>query len=299
VDGTAPAITLDHLTKYYGRQRGIEDVTFEVVPGEVVGFLGPNGAGKTTTMRTLLGLLRITSGGASILGQDVATAPSSLRQRIGYLPGALELYQNLTGRAYLTFLARMRGKDLSPEFEALGERLDLDLTRHIHDLSKGNRQKIGVVQAFMHDPDVLILDEPTGGLDPVAQREFEVLLEERRSRGAAVLLSSHVLSEVDHLAQRVAIIDHGQLVTVEHIDELKEQAARTIDLDFSTTVPAAEFTAVPGVTDAFAHGTRVSCTVVGAETDVLRRAVELGVVSVHTHEASLEDVFFSLVGRGD
>jgi ABC-2 type transport system ATP-binding protein len=299
VDGKAPAISLQGLTKYYGRQRGIEDVTFDVAPGEVFGFLGPNGAGKTTTMRTLLGLLHVTRGTAQILGVDVATAPPTLRDRIGYLPGGFELYENLSGHAYLTFLARMRGRDLSRQFEQLSDRLDLDLSRHIHDLSKGNRQKIGVVQAFMHEPDVLVLDEPTGGLDPLAQREFETLLEEQTARGVGVLLSSHVLGEVDHLAQRVAIIDQGRLVTVQQIDELKQQAARTIDLDFPASVPAGEFTVMPGVTEAFAHGTRVSCTVVGAETDVLRRAVELGVTSVHTHEASLEDVFFSLVGRRD
>ena len=297
MDGTAPAIEFDRLTKYYGRQRGIEDVSFTVDPGEVVGFLGPNGAGKTTTMRTLLGLLHITAGAARLLGVDVASAPPALRHRVGYLPGALELYENLTGRAYLTFLARMRGRDLTDAFEGLSTRLDLDLGRHIHDLSKGNRQKIGVVQAFMHDPDVLILEEPTGGLDPVAQREFEALLEERRNGGAAVLLSSHVLSEVDHLAQRVAIIDQGRLVTVEHIDELKEKAARTLDFDFPQPIDAAEFGCLPGVTEAFAHGTRISCTIVGAETDALAKAVALGVTGVHTHDASLEDVFFELVGR--
>jgi ABC-2 type transport system ATP-binding protein len=299
VDGSAPAICLDRLTKYYGRQRGIEDVSFDVAPGEVFGFLGPNGAGKTTTMRTLLGLLRVTRGSATILGVDIVGAPPALRQRVGYLPGALALYENLTGRSYLAFLARMRGLDLTTQIEELGERFDLDLSRHIHDLSKGNRQKVGVVQAFMHDPEVLILDEPTGGLDPLAQREFEALLEERRARGAAVLLSSHVLSEVDHLAQRVAIIDAGRLVALEDIDALKERAARSIDLDFPQPVSASEFTTMPAVTEAFAQGDRVSCTVVGAETDLLRRAVELGVTSVHTHDVSLEDVFFSLVGKAD
>jgi ABC-2 type transport system ATP-binding protein len=297
--GDQPSISLRGLTKYYGRDRGVEDLTFEVMPGEVFGFLGPNGAGKTTALRMLVGLLGITRGSATILGTDVATAPASLRHRIGYLPGALALYGNLTGAEYLRFLARMRGRRMDRRIAELSERLNLDLTRHIHDLSKGNQQKIGVVQAFMHSPEILILDEPTAGLDPIVQREFEALIDEARQQGAAILLSSHVLSEVDHLAGRVAIVDGGHLVVVEDIATLKRRALRTIDLDFAQPVDAEPFTRLPGVTDVRSRGCQVTCTVTGAETDLFRHAAGLGVLSVRTHEPSLDQVFFALVRGGD
>ena len=250
-------------------------------------------------MRMLVGLLRITRGSATVLGTDVASAPASLRQRIGYLPGALALYGNLTGAEYLRFLARMRGRALSQRINELSERLNLDLTRHIHDLSKGNQQKLGVVQAFMHSPEVLILDEPTAGLDPIVQREFEALIDEAQQQGAAILLSSHVLSEVDHLAGRVAIIDEGHLLVVEDIASLKRRALRTIDLDFPQPVATAPFAVIEGVTDVRSRGSQVTCTMTGEETGLLRHAVDLGVLSVRTHEPSLDQIFFSLVQGGD
>ena len=294
-----PSISLTGLTKFYGRDLGIADLTFDVMPGEVFGFLGPNGAGKTTAMRMLVGLLRITRGSATVLGTDVASAPASLRQRIGYLPGALALYGNLTGAEYLRFLARMRGRALSQRINELSERLNLDLTRHIHDLSKGNQQKLGVVQAFMHSPEVLILDEPTAGLDPIVQREFEALIDEAQRQGSAILLSSHVLSEVDHLAGRVAIVDKGHLLVVEDISTLKRRALRTIDLDFTQPVDTASFARIDGVTDVRSRGSQVTCTLTGEETGLLRHAVDLGVLSVRTHEPSLDQIFFSLVQGGD
>ena len=294
-----PSISLHGLTKYYGRDLGVEDLTFDVMPGEVFGFLGPNGAGKTTAMRMLVGLLRITRGSATVLGTDVATAPASLRHRIGYLPGALTLYGNLTGAEYLRFLARMRGRAMNQRIGELSERLNLDLTRHIHDLSKGNQQKLGVVQAFMHSPEVLILDEPTAGLDPIVQREFETLIDEAQQQGTAILLSSHVLSEVDHLAGRVAIVDAGHLLVVEDISTLKRRALRTIDLDFPQPVATAPFTLLDGVKDVRSRASQVTCTVSGEETALLRHAVSLGVLTVRTHEPSLDQVFFSLVQGGD
>ncbi|CAB4885013.1 unannotated protein [freshwater metagenome] len=293
------SISLRGLTKFYGRQLGVEDLTFEVEPGEVFGFLGPNGAGKTTAMRMLVGLIRISRGSATILGTDVAGAPPELRRHVGYLPGALSLYGNLTGSAYLHFLARMRGEDLTASIHSLSERLNLDLKRHIHDLSRGNQQKLGVVQAFMHSPTVLILDEPTSGLDPIVQREFEVLIDEAQQRGAAVLLSSHVLSEVDHLAHRVAIVDQGHQLVVEDIGALKARALRTIDLDFQHVVDASSFERLPDVTEVRARGTLVTCTMSGSEAGLLRLAADLGVVTVRTHEPSLEQIFFSLVRGGE
>ena len=294
-----PAIALQDLTKYYGDDLGVADVTFEVFPGEVMGFLGPNGAGKTTTMRSLVGLLNITSGHAQILGEEVSVFSSNQRAKIGYLPGAPAFYNNLTGMEHLKFLAKMRGLDCTEQINMMAKRFDLDLSRRIHELSKGNQQKVGVVQAFMHKPEVLILDEPTSGLDPIVQREFSALVDETKSRGAAILLSSHVLSEVEHLADRVVVVNAGKQLLVQEIAKLKEKTLRTIDLYVPHAVDAKAFANVPGVKDIRVHGNRVSCTVVGAENALLRCAVDHGLESVQTHESSLDDIFFSLVSGGD
>lgn len=297
--GNGPAIELAGLTKFYGRRLGVADVTFDVGPGEVFGFLGPNGAGKTTTIRMLMGLLRITRGRASVLGQDVSSAPPSLRARIGYLPGALALYRNLTARQYLDYTARMRRLDLGTAITRLADRLNLDLDRHLHDLSRGNQQKVGVIQAFMHDPEVLILDEPTSGLDPLVQREFEAMVDEAVARGAAVLLSSHILAEVEQRADRVAIVDDGRLLVVEHIEILKRKAVRTIDLHFPAEVSADAFRALASVSAVEGSGRRITCSVIGGENELLRTAVDLGVETIRTQEPSLEDVFMALVSGGD
>lgn len=292
------AISLRELTKFYRRQRGIEGLTFDVAPGEAFGFLGPNGAGKTTAIRVMLGLLKPTSGQALILGRDAAR-DHEVRSRIGYLPGSLGVYTSMTVEAYLGFVMSMRGVDSSAYAHELCERLSLDTGRRIHDLSKGNRQKVGVVQAFMHSPDVLILDEPTSGLDPIVQRDFEALLREHRNRGAAVLLSSHVLSEVEHLAEQVAIIDHGRLVIVEHIRDLKARASRSLEIEFAGPVVAENFTSLPGLNDVQVRDHAMSCTITGSEAELLRVALERGLVSVTSHEPSLEDIFLALITGGE
>lgn len=292
---TSAAISLSHLTKRYGRSRGVEDISFDIFPGEVFGFLGPNGAGKTTAIRTLMGLIHATSGSAQILGQDALSTNAALRARIGYLPGNPSLYKNYTGRDLLHFFARMRRMNCNAAIESYSKRLSLDLDKKIADLSKGNRQKVAILQAFMHSPDVLILDEPTSGLDPLAQREFETILGEVKERGAAVMLSSHVLSEVEQLADRVAIINEGHLLVVDHISALKEKALRSIDLIFDRPVSVNEFANVLGVKNVVAHGRSVRCTVVGSENPLLKAAVAHNVVSVQTHEPSLGEIFLTLV----
>ena len=291
----APAISLNNLTKSYGKSRGIENITFEVMPGEVFGFLGPNGAGKTTAIRTLVGLINATSGSAQILGQDALKSSVKLRSQIGYLPGVLSIYKGFTSWQYLKFIAKMRGVNCDAKITEYAQRLNLDLHKHISDLSKGNRQKVGVIQAFMHQPAVLFLDEPTSGLDPIVQREFEAILDEAKDRGAAVMLSSHVLSEVEHLADRVAIIDEGKLVVVEKISVLKDKASRTIDMYFKSTVKKELFAQVPGIKDLEVKGDRVSCTVIGSEAQLLSVAIANGLDSVRTHEPTLDEIFLSLV----
>jgi ABC-2 type transport system ATP-binding protein len=284
------------LTKNYGSTRGITEVTFDVNAGEVMGFLGPNGAGKTTAIRTLLGLIKATSGNATILGKNALVPNVELRRKIGYLPGIAATYDRFTALRYLDFLAQMRGLELEGEIRTLARRLDLDLNQHIHDLSKGNRQKVSVIQAFMHSPDVLFLDEPTSGLDPLVQREFEKILDEARNRGAAIILSSHVLSEVEHLANRIAIIDQGEIVIVDEISTLKSKARRRIDLFFDKEISKDDFSKVPNIKEIEVEDGSLHCVVTGSEHELLKRAVELGVNEVRTQESSLEEIFLDLVG---
>jgi ABC-2 type transport system ATP-binding protein len=288
------AIEVTGLTKWYGRKLGVEDVSFDVESGCVTGFLGPNGSGKTTVIRMLLGLISITRGSASVLGVDVASAPASLRAEIGYLPGVLGLPKNRTVRDHLAFLTSMRGVDAMPLALDLCDRFRLSPDARIGSLSKGTRQKVGVVQAFMHEPRVLILDEPTSGLDPLVQREFETLLAEARDNGAAVLLSSHVMHEVEVLASRVAIIDKGRLLVIDDMSALKERTSRTVTFSFPRAVDSSVFDEIDGVRSATASGHDLTVTVVGSAAEVLHAAGELGATSVISHEPSLEDVFYDV-----
>jgi ABC-2 type transport system ATP-binding protein len=290
------AVSLEKLTKNYGTSRGICEVSFEVYAGEVMGFLGPNGAGKTTAIRTLLGLIKASSGKATILGVNALDSNVNLRRKIGYLPGIAATYDRYTALGYLDFIARMRGLELEGEIRTLARRLDLNITERIQDLSKGNRQKVSVIQAFMHSPDVLFLDEPTSGLDPLVQREFEKILDEARDRGAAVILSSHVLSEVEHLADRIAIIDQGSIVVVDEISTLKAKARRRIDLFFEKQITEGDFAKVPNIKEIEVVDGSLRCVVTGSEFELLKRAVDLGVTEVRTHESSLEEIFLGLVG---
>ena len=290
------AVSLNKLTKNYGTTRGITEISFDVNHGEVMGFLGPNGAGKTTAIRTLLGLIKATSGNATILGVNALVPNVELRRKIGYLPGIAATYDRFTARGYLRFIARMRQLDLDKAIARYAKRLDLDLDDHIHDLSKGNRQKVSVIQAFMHSPEVFFLDEPTSGLDPLVQQEFEVMLNETRNRGGAVILSSHVLSEIEHLANRIAIIDKGRIVVVDEIATLKAKARRKIELFFDKPIHNSDFLRVPNIKEIQAMDGSLTCVVTGSENELLKRAVELGVNQVRTEDSSLEEIFLGLVG---
>lgn len=291
-----PAIELLNLTKKYGRDRGIEAISFSVAHGQVFGFLGPNGSGKSTAMRLLMGLLEPTSGSATILGRDSLSHDSKLLSRVGYLPGSLSLYKNMTGRDFLRYVSKLRKGNFDKEIEVLADRLHLDLKKHIHDLSKGNRQKVGVVQAFMHSPDVLILDEPTSGLDPLIQREFQVMLQEVKARGAAVLLSSHVLSEVENLADQIAVISEGRIVLNESIATLKSKHAHTIVLTFPSPIDLSKYRDISTVISS--AGNRLICKITGAESALLKQAVVDGVITVETNEASLDSIFLELIDKG-
>ncbi|MDH4160688.1 MAG: ABC transporter ATP-binding protein [Actinomycetota bacterium] len=292
---SGPALVTRGLTKYYGSQRGIEDVDLDIARGEVFGFLGPNGAGKTTALRTVMGLLRPTRGTIEVLGLDVAADGIAARRRTGYLSGELALYPGLTGGQTCRFVADMRGGLPDSAYTSLAARFDLDLERQVSDLSKGNRQKLGIVLSFLHSPDLLLLDEPTSGLDPLVQQEFHALVRETVARGATVCLSSHVLAEVELMADRVGIVDDGRLLVVETVDGLKSRAVRRLALTFPAHPPEAALRGVPGVSDVAVTGPVARCAVAGAVTDLLRVAVDHGVVDVHSEEADLEEIFLGLL----
>ncbi len=288
------AIDVVELTKYYGRHLGVEDVTFDAAYGEVLGFLGPNGSGKTTVLRTVVGLLRPTAGHVLVGGTATSADPRQWRASVGYLPGELALPSNMTVQRFLSFLTRLRGQNCDVEIDRLSTRLRLDLTARISGLSKGNRQKVGVVQALMHRPKVLILDEPTSGLDPIAQDEFARIVDERRDDGAAIVLSTHVLHEVEAVADRVVILDKGRVLAVDTVDRLRERIATEIRLSFSDEVDLVRYRNCPGVTSVHAEGHDVIVRAVAPHTDVLRLAVDDGVVKVVSHEATLADVFIAI-----
>ncbi len=288
-----PAIVTKGLTKHYGEVIAVADLDLEIAQGEIFGFLGPNGAGKTTTMRTILDLIRPTSGTAQVLGLDSHDDAVEIRQHIGYVPGDLAMYPKLTGRELLTYFANLRGGVDWSEVDRLAERLDSDLTRKIGNYSSGNRQKIGLIQAFMNKPAVLILDEPSNGLDPLVQQEFQAMVREVASEGRTVFLSSHTLSEVERVADRVAIIREGRLAVVDTMEALKEKAIRRVTLQFANPIAESVFSSVPGVKSVTVKGAAATVSFEGPMSLLLRAATDHDVVNLTSSEADLEEIFLA------
>ena len=291
----APAIRTSKLTKDYGVGRGLFDLDLQVEGQEVFGYLGPNGSGKTTTIRLLMGMIHPTSGSAHVFGLDCLRDSVEVKRKVGYLPGDVPQFGSLTGDEVVAYLGGMRGGVDRRRVQRIAERFDLDLSRRFREYSSGNKQKLAIVLAFMHRPDLLILDEPTSGLDPLNQQECYALLRETRDDGATVFLSSHILSEVEHVCDRVGIIRDGRLVRVAQLDELRHIRVHRVEIEFApdTEIPESEIRAAEGVQDMAVDGNRVTCNVHGSFAALLHAIRDASVTDLVSTEPSLEEIFLS------
>ena len=289
-------IQTEKLTKSYGQFRGIIEVDLSVNQGEIFGFLGPNGAGKTTTIRVLLDLIRPTSGSATVFGIPSAADPVAIHRRIGYLPGEFTLYDRLTGAETIEYFANLRG-DVDRAYSAsLIERLGLDPSRRFREYSKGNKQKVGLVCALQHRPELLILDEPTAGLAPLVQQTFNEILFEARDEGRTVFLSSHIINEVERTCTRVAIIREGRIIRQDTVDAVRDIASHEVELRFAEPVASGPFAALPGVANVSEEGGALRMLVTGPIALVVRLAAQYELVDFVSREPSLEEVFLAEYG---
>lgn len=299
-----PAIETFDLTKTYGSNRGIRNVNLRIERGEIFGFLGPNGAGKSTALRTVLGFLRPTSGRAEVFGINATTHSVEAHRAIGNLPSEFSLEDRMTARELLAFTAQVRGLPSArmTDVEQLAERLDANLDLPMRRLSRGNKQKIGIIQALFHQPDLIVLDEPTGGLDPLVQETFLELLREARTRGQTVFFSSHVLSEVEQVADRVGIIRSGSLVEVARPGDLTSRASRDVRIQFATAPAPALYTEIqtlPGVSRFNAQDATCSFAVTGPMDAVVKAASRHPIITFDAERPPLEQVFLQYYGKDD
>jgi ABC-2 type transport system ATP-binding protein len=290
-------IQTEQLTKSYGPHRGIIDVDLTVQPGEIFGFLGPNGAGKTTTIRTILDLIRPTSGRALVFGIESTVDPVAIHRRVGSIPGEFSLYDRLTGGQTIRYFANLRG-GVDPAYQrSLIERFGIDPSRRFKELSKGNKQKIGLVIALQHRPELLVLDEPTSGLDPLVQQSFYALVREAKAEGRTVFLSSHILSEVERTCDRVAIIREGRLVRVDSVEGLRDLAHHQVELRFSGPAPTHVFEQLPGVSAVSSQDRTLRMRVSGPITPVVQAAASYELLDFVSREPSLEETFLAQYGH--
>jgi ABC-2 type transport system ATP-binding protein len=287
------AVETSGLTKDYGHGRGIFDLDLSVVDGEVFGFLGPNGAGKTTTIRLLMGMTHATRGSARIFGLDCDRDAVAVKRKVGYCPGELPQFGGWRGSEVVAYIAGLRGDVDDAHVASLATRLDLDLGRKYREYSHGNKQKLALLLAFMHQPELVILDEPTSGLDPLHQQEFYGLVRDARAAGATIFLSSHVLSEVEHVCDRVGIVREGHLVTVSPLDELVGVRAHRVEIDFADDVPIDRLRAVPGFEQVEVRDHRVTGMMRGEFSAILAALTGQRVKSLTSREPSLEEIFLT------
>ena len=286
-------VKTENLVKTYGRSRGVADINLEIEEGEVFGFLGPNGAGKTTTMRILMGLLRPSNGRARIESFDCWSQAEEIKRLVGYLPGEFAFEGSMKGIQIITYLANLRGGVDKKFTEALIERLELDTSKKFREYSRGNKQKVGLVQAFMHKPRLLILDEPSGGLDPLNQQTFYQFVAEAKANGQTVFLSSHILSEVEQTCDRVCIIREGRIVTINPVTSLKSMRQYKVTLRFATMISADIFAGVKNVLSSRVLGTgqTIELTVQDDLQEIISIAAQHAAISINTHEPTLEEIF--------
>lgn len=282
------------LSKSYGATPAVRGIDFTVRRGEVLGFLGPNGSGKTTTIRMMLGLIRPGGGRLTVLDADPWAGAAGWRQGLGYVPGDLSLYERMTGLALVRFAARVRGMQGTGDALPVAARLGLDLDRVVRVLSRGNRQKLGLVLALMHRPDLLVLDEPTSGLDPLMQQAFHEMMREVVADGRSVFLSSHVLPEVQRIADRVALIRDGQLVLTASVDDLRRTAFTRVEVTLGTPAPRDAFGSIPGTRLLDHRGAHVLFALEGSADPLVKALATHEVLAIDSHEADLEDVFLTL-----
>jgi len=291
-----PALRISGLVKDYGRTHAVRGIDLEVQRGEVFGFLGPNGSGKTTTIRCILDLLRPTAGQIEVLGLDPQREGVAVRRRVAYVPGELRLPERQTGYQLVAAIGRLRGGLDVERARQLAERLDLDLSRRLRDLSTGNRRKVALLLAFTSTAELLVLDEPTNGLDPLIQHEFLRLVREAREAGTTIFLSSHVLSEVQRAADRVAVLRVGKVVALGTVDELRGRARQRVDIWFDGPPPTAELGALPGLVDQLVEGRRFAAILAGPIQPLLDVLARHKVVSMLVEEPDLEEAFLDLYG---
>ena len=281
--------TID-LTKTYGKFRGIDSVNLEVEAGEIYGFIGPNGAGKSTTIRTLLALIRPTSGKAQIFGKDCVADAAEIAKSVGYVPSEPSYYENMRVKQFLNYAAALYGLRSGGRINELSERLNLDLNRKISDLSLGNKKKVGIVGALLHNPKLLILDEPTSGLDPLMQQNFYDILKEENNKGTTIFFSSHVLSEVQKICGRVAIIKEGKVINIQKVSDLRNNNYKRVQLTVLTAIPSKYFD-TPGIADLKLQNTSASFMFMGDAAEILRKLNGLDICDILIEEPTLEEIF--------
>src|SRR5438067_2987753 len=285
-----PIIVIDQLKKFYGKIQAVNGISMSVERGEIFGFLGPNGAGKTTTIRCMLDVIRPTSGTIRVLSLDVQQDTHELHQHIGYLPGDVRLPGQMTGKQIINYFSRLQGRE-PVLLNDLVARFDVEMKRPLKGYSKGMRQKIGVVLAFMCDPEVLILDEPTSGLDPLLQRTFNEFLLQEQARGKTIFMSSHIMSDVEKVCQRVAVIRQGEIVTIEEVEKLRQKAGQRVTVEFGDAVSADEVARMPGVSMVTSHNHAYHFNVGGSMDALIKALSRHEVLRLQAEEAPLEEVF--------
>ncbi len=296
----SPAIVTNELSKRYGGAEtfALSDLNLKVMAGEVYGFLGPNGAGKSTTIRTLLNFIEPTKGSAQILGKDIVQDSTQIKKHVGYLAGEIALYPKMTGHEFLAYMSELQPPKSKVYLKELATRFQANLNMKIRDLSKGNRQKIGLLQAFMHEPEVLILDEPTSGLDPLMQEEFFKLLHETKARGGTVFVSSHNLAEVQKMCDRVGFIREGKLISEQNISEAMADAARTFDITFLEKAPKTELKAIAKAKLSFPSEKQATIHMHGDLSPMFHVLSRHKVASINQREVNLEAEFLQFYEKG-